>query len=263
MRARIVKLENNQYFYLAGLIMLLAYFFNRYLNLTRLIVYLYFVSTFLIAIGIFKNEYKRYYFVMTLFLFILSYIILLFNIEYNFKILFYDFSLYSYSKNFLNFLMFILIPYIFLEVEKYIKYKYPNLEKILKPENKKEIIREDGIIIDLIGFFQAIIFLKLLNDDLYVLQIITLIGFILFVIPRSISIIKDNQKLRRIATKILLVVFITNIYTLGYVFFDIESFKILNNYLKIDAILVYIISYLYFFIFSLFFMGDIIDNRYQ
>lgn len=67
-----MKLKNEQIFYVSALIMLLAFFINSYLNMTYLTVLLYFASTFLMAIGIFKHEYKRYFFGSFILLFVIS-----------------------------------------------------------------------------------------------------------------------------------------------------------------------------------------------
>jgi len=250
--------KKNIYFYVYLFLMILTliiYYFSYY----NLSLVLFIIGTFFGAFGFYKLKYKKY--ILFFFGIILTISLSVLYLDINYKFILVDLNQLAFYL--LNFLIFLIIPYTFLEIENYVKTRYPSIINILIPNDEKEIKREDSIIIDLIGFFQAIIFLKFLKDEILFLQVFTLIGFITFIIPRSIAIIKDNNKLRKISLDILIFIIISDIYMMIYTFINLDILMFFPDRFNLSGFIIYMLLFLYTFVFSFLFLNDLIEKRYN
>jgi len=100
-----------------------------------------------------------------------------------------------------------IIPTFFYILYNKILLRYPNFVYVLSPKDNFELEREDNILIDAIGFFQAIIFIYGVVKQFKIYQNLALIGMIGFVFPRIIGHIRNDNKYRYYSS-LLLIAFI-------------------------------------------------------
>lgn len=139
---------------------------------------------------------------------------------------------------------------------------------LIAPTNRnkrlEEIKREDSVIIDIIAFFQTVIFLNYSGGSMSFYQLLALLGFIIFIIPRGIGIIKDNNQLRKISMRALISVLVMDIGIIVFNYVDKTQIMInLGTVLKLPLDLMFVIFFFYAVAFSGSLFDALISLRYD
>jgi len=233
---KIIK-ENNYFTLIFGCYILSYIFFILNYGLFGLSFFL--LSTYFFANYIISLNKKNAVILMLIMFIFFSYLL-----NYKKGIVLPDiFNMIDFSWYFLAFTD---IPLIIICAFNYIFSKKGNLLYILKPNDAEEIKKEDGIIIDIVGFIQAMLLINFSFKNVSLYKYISVVGLIVFIIPRAYAIIKNSSLWRWISTSILLFIMILNSYMLW-----VESprvFKIINdvqNIIKIPVDILYILFVVY------------------
>lgn len=161
------------------------------------------------------------------------------------------------------FILFTFIPLVMFNVQSLIVRKFPKIPFMLEPLNNEEIKREDSIIIDVLGFIQSILIVKFFIGNMFIYQIIAILGLLIFILIRAIAIIKDSSKYRWISSLIFTTLISFDIYMLSNNY--VANSGVLSTASQItnlDVEVMFIIIFLYLYIVLLMIFFDTLKNRY-